>query len=107
MRVTAVSLRLDLIDRPGSRLVAVGSVELDGELRIEYVRVLLASDGRLVVAMPSRQTRVGEYRDTVHPTTPALRALIDEAVLAKYREESAIKPARVENRRSFDARCGT
>lgn len=105
MRVTAVRLRLDLLDRPNSRLVAVGSVELDGELRIEYIRVILTSEGRLVVAMPSRESRVGEHRDTVHPITPGLRSRINEAVLSKYREESAVKPPAV--KRQFDVRCGT
>lgn len=86
MKVTRVNLRTDLVERIGSRLLACGSVELDCELRIEYVRVVKTMDGRLLVAMPSRVNNAGMHRDTVHPITGRLRAEIDAAVLAEYRK---------------------
>jgi len=81
LRVTSVSLRTELVEREGSRLVAVGSVELDGQLRIEYIRVVRLSDGRFLVAMPSQVNNAGEHQDVVHPTTKWLRKMITDAVL--------------------------
>ncbi len=89
IRVTAVNLRTELVEKPGSRLVAVGSVELSGEFRIEYIRVVRANDGRFLVAMPSRTNGIGAHRDVCHPISARLRKEIDAAVL---NELGKIKP---------------
>lgn len=84
MRVTRVTLRTDLLERSGSKLVACGSVTLDGELRIEYIRVIRTTDGRLIVAMPSQRNGAGAHRDLVHPIVGRLRAEIDAAVIQEF-----------------------
>lgn len=81
MRVTRVNLRTELVERPGSRIVAVGSIILDQELMIEYVRVVRAADGRFIVAMPSLVSTNGQHKDVIHPISSALRKKIDAAVL--------------------------
>lgn len=83
MRVTRVNLRTDLMLREGSssRLIACGSVELDGELRIEYIRVVRTNDGRILVAMPSHRNSAGAHRDLVHPVVQKLRDEIHRAVM--------------------------
>lgn len=57
---------------------------LDGELRIEYIRVIRTSDGRLIVAMPSQKNSAGAHRDLVHPIVGRLRAEIDAAVINEF-----------------------
>ncbi len=84
MNVTAVRLNKQLVFRPHDRLKAVGSVELDHEFRIEYVKVIEVSEGRLLVAMPSQKNTVGKWADVCHPIKPELRARIDRAVLEEY-----------------------
>lgn len=87
IHVTRVNFRTDLYEKPGSRLVAVGSVELDKEFKIEYVRILRPHDGRFLVAMPSRFNEVtGEHKDLCHPITERLRKEINEAVLDALRK---------------------
>lgn len=86
MRVTHVNLRVDLIQQSGSRLRAVGSITLDDVFQIEYIRIVQAMDGQLIVAMPSIRNTAGEHRDTAHPLRPWLRKHINDCVLTEYQK---------------------
>lgn len=63
-------------------IIASGSIVLDGVLVIANIRVVRLQNGKTVVAMPSRQIATGEYKDLVYPISPALRVIIDTAVIA-------------------------
>ncbi|EGP9696886.1 septation protein spoVG, partial [Listeria monocytogenes] len=55
----------------------------DGEFVIHDIRVIDGNEG-LFVAMPSKRTPDGEFRDIAHPINSGTRAKIQEAVLAAY-----------------------
>jgi stage V sporulation protein G len=40
----------------------------------------------LFVAMPSREVKNGEFRDTAHPIDNEFRLKLEQAILEKYRE---------------------
>lgn len=84
MIVTGVRLRIDLLQRHGSRLLAMGSVVIDGVFQIEYIKVVRKPDGTLLVQMPSQISNDGVRRDVAHPITREARAAIDLAVLSEY-----------------------
>lgn len=65
------------------KMKAVASVTLDGEFVIHDVKVVEGLKG-LFVAMPSRRTPDGEFRDVAHPITPEARERIQRAVLAVF-----------------------
>lgn len=80
MEVTDVRLRRVTSD---SRMKAIASITLDEEFVIHDIRVIDGNNG-LFVAMPSKRTPDGEFRDIAHPINANMRAKIQDAVLAKY-----------------------
>ncbi len=67
-----------------SRLRAVASVTIDNVLVIHDIKVIEGDKGWFI-AMPSRQTADGEYRDIVHPLNTETRQELQEIILAEYR----------------------
>ncbi len=87
MEITDVRLRRVETD---GRMRAISSITIDGEFVVHDIRVIDGNDG-LFVAMPSKRTPDGEFRDVAHPINSDTRAKIQEAVLAAY--EVADEPA--------------
>lgn len=83
MEVTDVRLRRVATD---GKMKAVASVTLDGEFVIHDVKVVEGTKG-LFVAMPSRKTPDGEFRDVAHPITPSARERIQKAVLDRFEQD--------------------
>lgn len=67
------------------KMKAIVSVTLDDAFVIHDVKVVEGQNG-LFVAMPSRKTPDGEYRDIAHPITTGAREIIQTAVLQAYQE---------------------
>jgi stage V sporulation protein G len=82
MQVTDVKIRR--INQEG-RMKAVVSVTLDHAFVIHDVKVVEGNSG-LFVAMPSRRTTEGIYRDIAHPISTEARSLLQDAVLEAYQE---------------------
>jgi stage V sporulation protein G len=68
---------------------AIVSITLDDEFVIHDVRVVDGNNG-LFVAMPSRKTPEGEFRDIAHPINSQTRERLQEAVLEAYERQTAI-----------------
>ncbi|MHB1612332.1 MAG: septation regulator SpoVG [Sulfobacillus sp.] len=84
MEITDVRLRRMTTD---GKMKAVASVTLDGEFVIHDVKVVEGLKG-LFVAMPSRKTPDGEFRDVAHPITQKARERIQKAVLEVFQGEA-------------------
>lgn len=84
MRVTDVRLRRM---QPEGRMRAYASVTLDDEFVVHEMRVIDGPKG-LFVAMPSRRSASGEYRDIAHPITAEARSTIQTAVLRAFSQAS-------------------
>lgn len=80
MVVTDVRVRKVLAE---GKMKAIVSVTLDDMFVIHDVKVVEGQNG-LFVAMPSRKTPDGEFRDIAHPITSSARELIQSAVLQAY-----------------------
>ncbi|MGI5901423.1 MAG: septation regulator SpoVG [Desulfitobacteriia bacterium] len=65
------------------KMKAVVSVTFDNEFVVHDVKVVEGSNG-LFVAMPSRKTPEGEFRDIAHPISSAAREKIQTRVLEEY-----------------------
>lgn len=83
MEITDVRLRRMMTD---GKMKAVASVTIDGEFVIHDVKVVEGHKG-LFVAMPSRKTPDGEFRDVAHPITQQARDRIQQAVLNVFAGE--------------------
>ncbi|HHW98363.1 MAG TPA: septation regulator SpoVG [Firmicutes bacterium] len=80
-------VRIRKINTEG-RMKAIVSITLDDEFVIHDVRVVDGNNG-LFVAMPSRKTPEGEFRDIAHPINSQTREKLQEAVLAAYERQIA------------------
>lgn len=81
MEVTDVRLRR--VNTEG-RMRAIASITFDQEFVVHDIRVIDGNNG-LFVAMPSKRTPDGEFRDIAHPINSNTRSKIQEAVLEEYR----------------------
>lgn len=65
------------------KLKAVASVTFDNAFAVHDVKVIEGPE-KLFVAMPSRRTPDGEYRDIAHPINSDMRNMLESKVLAAY-----------------------
>ena len=84
MKVTSVNVKE--IEKENSRMKGIASILLDDIIAIHDIRIISGDNG-LFVAMPSRKTAAGDYRDIVHPISPEGREMIEKAILAEYNKE--------------------
>ncbi len=89
MQVTDVRVRKIMSE---GKMKAIASVTFDNQFVVHEVRVVEGQNG-LFIAMPSRKTQEGEYRDIAHPINAEVRQMIQEAVLGKYAEVVQGTPA--------------
>ena len=81
MKITSVNVRK--IEKEGSRMRGIASVLLDDSFAVHDIRIIEGEKG-LFIAMPSKKTPTGEYRDIAHPINPEVRAMFEEAILDAY-----------------------
>ncbi|MFJ7669626.1 septation regulator SpoVG [Lysinibacillus sp. NPDC097195] len=84
MEVTDVRLRHVQTD---GRMRAIASITLDNEFVVHDIRVIDGNTG-LFVAMPSKRTPDGEFRDIAHPINSTTRNKIQEIILNAYHNSS-------------------
>lgn len=82
MEVTDVRLRRVQTD---GRMKAIASITLDNEFVVHDIRVIDGNEG-LFVAMPSKRTPDGEFRDIAHPINSGTRSKLQDAVLTAYEQ---------------------
>ncbi len=80
MNITDVRIRK--IDQEG-KLKGVASITIDDAFVVHDIKVIQGDHG-LFIAMPSRKTTEGDYRDIAHPITSATREQIQTAIIGAY-----------------------
>ncbi len=85
MNITDVHVRK--ITQEG-KMKAVVSITLDDVFVVHDIKVIEGEKG-LFIAMPSKKTADGEYRDIAHPINSATRELIQNKILDAYKEALA------------------
>jgi stage V sporulation protein G len=85
MDITDVRLRKVNVE---GKMKAVVSVTFDNEFVVHDIKVVEGTNG-LFVAMPSRKTPEGEFRDIAHPISSASREKIQTKVLQEYEKTNA------------------
>lgn len=77
--------RIRLVKKDDAKLKAVASIIIDDCFAIHDIKVISGNDGNFI-AMPSRKTPDGEFKDIAHPINSQTREMIRENVLAAYEE---------------------
>jgi len=65
------------------KLKAYVTVTFDDCFVIHNVKIIEGKSG-VFIAMPSRKTRAGEYKDVAHPIQPEFRSALQKKILDKY-----------------------
>ena len=80
MEITDIRIKKVASD---GKMKAVASVTFDNAFAVHDVKVIEGPE-KLFVAMPSRRTPDGEYRDIAHPINSDMRNMLESKVLAAY-----------------------
>ncbi|HHU87766.1 MAG: septation regulator SpoVG [Sphaerochaetaceae bacterium] len=65
------------------KLRAYATITFDNQFVVHNLKVIDGKSG-LFVAMPSRKTKNGEFKDVAHPISSDFRATMQEAILEAY-----------------------
>ena len=80
--MTITDVRVRKIAKEG-KMKAIVSVTLDNEFVVHDIKVIEGEKG-LFIAMPSRKTADGEYRDIAHPINSETRQQMQDVILSEY-----------------------
>ncbi len=83
MKITDVRVRK--VDKEG-KMKAVVSITIDDVFVVHDIKVIEGENG-LFIAMPSRRSADGQYRDIAHPINSDTRNDLQTLILQKYAEE--------------------
>ena len=77
-----IDVRVRKISKEG-KMKAVVSVTIDDEFVVHDIKVIEGDKG-LFIAMPSRRSSDGEYRDVAHPINTSTRERLQAVILEAY-----------------------
>ena len=81
MEITDIRIRKTAEDT--QKLKAYVTITFDNCFVIHNIKIIKGKDN-LFIAMPSRKTLTGEYKDIAHPIQQDFRDKIQEIILEKY-----------------------
>jgi stage V sporulation protein G len=80
MNITDVRIRKIAAD---GKMKAIVSVTFDNEFVVHDIKVIEGQNG-LFIAMPSRKTPDGEFKDIAHPINTQTRETLQTSILNEY-----------------------
>ncbi len=84
MKISDVRIRL--VNKDSNKLKAVASVTIDDCFVVHDIKIIDSAEGEFI-AMPSRKTNDGEYKDIAHPLNTETRETLKQAILTAYYDE--------------------
>ncbi|WP_175287830.1 septation regulator SpoVG [Salinicoccus roseus] len=97
MKITDVRLRK--VNNQDTRMKALVSITFEDAFVIHDLRVIEGNNG-LFVAMPSKRTPDGEFRDIAHPIHSDMRQHVQEEVMRVYDETEDPEPQEPEEQQT-------
>lgn len=82
MQITDIRIRRVAAE---GKLKAYVTVTFDDSFVVHNVKVIEGKSG-VFIAMPSRRTKTGEYKDIAHPINSDFRTSLQKSILDKYAE---------------------
>ena len=80
--MTITDVRVRKVEKEG-KMKAVVSITIDQEFVIHDIKVIEGDRG-LFIAMPSKRTADGEFRDIAHPINSDTRESLQKLILESY-----------------------
>lgn len=79
-------VRVRLVNKEDNKLKAVASITIDNCLVIHDIKIIDSPEGAFI-AMPSRKTNDGTYKDIAHPINTETREMLKNTILKAYKNE--------------------
>ena len=76
-------VRIREVRNPAGKLKAVVSVTIDECFVVHDIKIFEREDG-YAIAMPSRKTTDGKYKDIAHPLNSETREMLQSIILSEY-----------------------
>ena len=92
MKITDVRIRRITED---AKMKAIVSVTFDNEFVVHDIKIIEGKSG-LFIAMPSRKTPSGEFKDITHPINTETREKIQQAILGEYENAKLVAEDEIE-----------
>lgn len=83
LNITDIKIRL--VPGDGGKLKAVASIIIDDCFAIHDIKVIAGDSGEFI-AMPSRKTPAGDFKDIAHPINSETREHMRECILNAYKK---------------------
>ena len=84
MKISDVRIRF--VKKEDSKLKAVASITIDDCFVIHDIKIIEGAEGYFI-AMPSRKTSDGEYKDIAHPINTQTREEVISTILGAFEQE--------------------
>ena len=84
MKISDVRIRI--VKNETSKIKASVSITIDDVFVVHDIKVIDDNNGGYFIAMPSRKTPDGEFKDIVHPINTETREEIRDIVLKAFEE---------------------
>lgn len=82
-------IRIRMVDND-SKMKAVVSITFDDVFVVHDIKVIEGNKG-IFIAMPSRRSPDGVYRDIVHPINTEFRDALVKRIVSKYEQEKELR----------------
>lgn len=86
MNITDIRVRK--VNSSTGKMKAVVSVTIDDAFVVHDIKVIEGTE-KLFIAMPSRKTPDGEFKDIAHPINASTREELETKILAEYEKAMA------------------
>ncbi len=86
MELKITDVRVRMVKKEDSKLKAVASITFNESFVVHDIKIIEGNEG-FFVAMPSRKTNEGEYKDIAHPINTDTREAIRKTVLDAFEVE--------------------
>jgi len=87
-RMEITDIRIRRVSSEG-KLKAYVTVTFDDCFVIHNVKIIEGKTG-VFIAMPSRKTKTGEYKDIAHPISPEFRTRLQDAIVLSYERGDSV-----------------
>ncbi|MFI3167333.1 MAG: septation regulator SpoVG [Bacillota bacterium] len=85
MDLNITDVRVRLVKKDESKLKAVASITIDDCFVVHDIKIIQGTEHPFI-AMPSRKTQEGEYKDVAHPISTSTRDMLSKIVLEEYQK---------------------
>ena len=81
--IKITDVKILIVTAENSKLKAVASIIIDECFAVHDIKIIEGDNGEFI-AMPSRKTPTGEFKDIVHPINTQTRELMRDTIIQAY-----------------------